>query len=83
MADHEEPSSAWRSSEEPSISSRSANRKRAAPQSERFNDLWIAASLTVIDRSYPLESAAEAHAYVDTGRKRRNVVLTVRRTDVR
>ena len=31
----------------------------------------------VIDRSYPLEHAAEAHAYVDTGRKRGNVVLTV------
>ena len=31
----------------------------------------------VIDRAYPLESAAEAHAYVDTGRKRGNVVLTV------
>lgn len=31
----------------------------------------------VIDRSYPLESAAEAHALVDSGRKRGNVVLTV------
>jgi NADPH:quinone reductase-like Zn-dependent oxidoreductase len=31
----------------------------------------------VIDRSYPLESAADAHAYVDTGRKRGNVVLTI------
>jgi NADPH:quinone reductase-like Zn-dependent oxidoreductase len=31
----------------------------------------------VIDRSYPLEHAAEAHAYVDTGRKRGNVVLMV------
>ena len=31
----------------------------------------------VIDRSYPLESASEAHAYVDKGRKRGNVVLTV------
>jgi len=31
----------------------------------------------VIDRVYPLELAAEAHAYVDTGRKRGNVVLTV------
>jgi len=35
----------------------------------------------VIDRSYPLEHAAEAHAYVDTGRKRGSVVLTVRRAD--
>jgi NADPH:quinone reductase-like Zn-dependent oxidoreductase len=35
--------------------------------------------LPVIDRSYPLENAAEAHAYVDRGRKRGNVVLTVGR----
>ena len=32
----------------------------------------------VIDRTYPLERAAEAHAYVDTGRKRGSVVLKVR-----
>ena len=32
----------------------------------------------VIDRCYPLESAAKAHAYVDTGRKRGSVVLSVR-----
>ena len=31
----------------------------------------------VIDRCYPLASAAEAHAYVDTGRKRGSVVLRV------
>ena len=31
----------------------------------------------VIDRIYRLEEAAEAHAYVDTGRKRGSVVLTV------
>jgi NADPH:quinone reductase-like Zn-dependent oxidoreductase len=31
----------------------------------------------VIDRRYPLERAAEAHAYVDTGRRRGTVVLTV------
>jgi NADPH:quinone reductase-like Zn-dependent oxidoreductase len=31
----------------------------------------------VIDRSYPLEHAARAHAYVETGRKRGNVVLSV------
>ena len=37
----------------------------------------IGAYRPVIDRSYPLELAAEAHAYVDTGRKRGNVVLTV------
>jgi NADPH:quinone reductase-like Zn-dependent oxidoreductase len=31
----------------------------------------------VIDRCYSLENAAEAHAYVDTGRKRGSVVLRV------
>jgi NADPH:quinone reductase-like Zn-dependent oxidoreductase len=31
----------------------------------------------VIDRAYPLENAAEAHAYVETGRKRGSVVLTI------
>lgn len=35
----------------------------------------------VIDRSYPLALAAEAHAYVDTGRKRGNVVLTAGSAD--
>lgn len=35
----------------------------------------------VIDRVYPLEDAAEAHAYVDTGRKRGSVVMTVGRLD--
>jgi NADPH:quinone reductase-like Zn-dependent oxidoreductase len=35
----------------------------------------------VIDRCYPLEQAAEAHAYVDTGRKRGNVVITVEHND--
>jgi len=37
----------------------------------------IGAYRPIIDRSYPLEFAAEAHAYVDTGRKRGNVVLSV------
>ncbi len=32
---------------------------------------------SVIDRCYPLEEAAEAHRYVDTGQKTGNVIITV------
>ena len=50
----------------------------------RLEDLRCLANLAeagefkpVIDRNYPLENAAEAHAYVDKGRKRGNVVMTI------
>lgn len=50
----------------------------------RVEDLQFLAALAasrdlrpVIDRLYPLADAAEAHAYVDTGRKRGSVVLSI------
>lgn len=30
---------------------------------------------TVVDRTYPIEEISDAHAYIDTGRKRGNIVL--------
>jgi NADPH:quinone reductase-like Zn-dependent oxidoreductase len=51
----------------------------ATPANLRYlADLAETSAFTpVIDRLYPLEDAAKAHAVVDTGRKRGNVVLSV------
>ncbi|GIW34956.1 NAD(P)-dependent alcohol dehydrogenase [Meiothermus sp.] len=56
----------------------------AGPGSERAEDVRLLAKLAqegrlrpVIDRRYSLEQIAEAHSYVETGRKRGSVVLTV------
>ena len=52
-----------------------------APTPDDMNalkQLMIAGELKpVIDRIYPLENTAEAHRYVDTGRKKGNVVIVV------
>jgi NADPH:quinone reductase-like Zn-dependent oxidoreductase len=32
---------------------------------------------TVIDRQFPLEKVAQAHAYIDTGHKKGNVIITI------
>jgi len=36
---------------------------------------------SVIDRSYPLAKITEAHGYVETGRKKGNVVISVKPSD--
>ncbi|MEX1211796.1 MAG: NAD(P)-dependent alcohol dehydrogenase, partial [Balneolaceae bacterium] len=60
----------------------------AGPASERVEDLHLLAKLAetgefkpVIDRRYPFEQMVEAHRYVDTGRKKGNVVITLQQHD--
>lgn len=64
---------------------RGGKRVIAGVSSESKDDLQVLKGIVesgklkpVIDCCYPLEDIAEAHRYVDTGRKRGNVVITVR-----
>jgi NADPH:quinone reductase-like Zn-dependent oxidoreductase len=68
----------------PWVSLTSKRRVIAGPAAERAEDLRLLAKLAetgefraVIDRRYPFEEIVEAHRYVDTGRKRGSVVLTL------
>lgn len=56
----------------------------AGPAAERAEDVQLLGELAeagayrpVVDRRYPFEEIVEAHRYVDSGRKRGNVVVTV------
>ncbi|MGF1505863.1 MAG: zinc-binding dehydrogenase [Anaerolineae bacterium] len=55
---------------------RSAQKKAA--DLATLNDLIAGGKLrAVIDRCYPMEEIVDAHRYVETGRKKGNVVITV------
>lgn len=68
----------------PWVSMTSNKKIIAGPAVERAEDLRLLAKLAeegafipVIDRLYPFEQTAEAHSYVDTGRKKGNVIITL------
>ncbi|PKO55748.1 MAG: NAD(P)-dependent alcohol dehydrogenase [Betaproteobacteria bacterium HGW-Betaproteobacteria-21] len=72
----------------PWVSMSSAKRIIAGPVTVRTEDLRFLAGLAeagefkpVIDRRYPFEQIAEAHRYVDTGRKKGNVIITLKHDD--
>ena len=72
----------------PWVSMTSSKRVIAGPAAGRAQDLRFLAGLAeagefkpVIDRRYPFAQIAEAHRYVDTGRKKGNVVITLAHDD--
>ncbi|WP_367025851.1 NAD(P)-dependent alcohol dehydrogenase [Methylococcus sp. ANG] len=72
----------------PWVSMTSSKKVIAGPAAVRVEDLRFLAGLAeagefkpVIDRRYPFEQIAEAHRYVDTGRKKGNVVITLEHDD--
>ena len=72
----------------PWVSMTSGKKVIAGPAAERADDLRLLAELAqagtfrpIIDRRYPFEQIAEAHRYVDTGRKKGNVIITLKRDD--
>ena len=72
----------------PWVSMTSSKKVIAGPAAGRAEDLRFLAGLAetgefkpVIDRRYPFEQIAVAHRYVDTGRKKGNVVITLEHDD--
>lgn len=72
----------------PWVSMTSSKKIIAGPAAGRAEDLRFLAGLAeagefkpVIDRCYPFEQIAEAHSYVDTGRKKGNVIITLEHDD--
>lgn len=70
----------------PWVSMTSSRKVIAGPATGRAEDLRFLAELAeagefkpVIDRRYPFAQIAEAHRYVDTGRKKGNVIVTLGR----
>jgi len=72
----------------PWVSMTSSKKVIAGPAAGRAEDLRFLAGLAVagefkpvIDRRYPFEQIQEAHSYVDTGRKKGNVVIALEHDD--
>jgi NADPH:quinone reductase-like Zn-dependent oxidoreductase len=68
----------------PLVSMTGTKKVIAGPVAERVEDVRSIAKLAqagefkpFIDRSYPFDRIAEAHSYVDTGRKKGNIVVTL------